>query len=747
MAKAATTVDKAAEARRWKKELQLAGKREKDWRSDSEKIVKRYRGEEKKRNRFNVLWANTQILRPAIYNARPNPDVRRRFRDADPIGKAVSEVLERSLSVFVDGDETDDALKNDVLDGLLCGRGVSRIRYIPKISSVPPKAQPDKDADGDKSSDEEPEEELESETVCMEHVDWEDFRHGYGRVWAEVPSEFFRHKMTRPEALKIFNANDIAKVKFTAPVVESMRQGASEQAGETHKVAEFWETWDKLGNRVFFLHEDLDHLLFPKDNEDGEPPLEFDGFFPNPRPLAIVENTSSLLPIPMFHLYEDQANQMDILSGRIDKIVKTMRLRGIYDGRITEMADILSGDDNDMVPVQNAQQWTNGGKDSIANAMAFVPVEKNAEILQALYEARDRQKAAIDELLGISDIMRGATDPDETLGAQNLKSNYGSVRLQRMQKEVQRYARDLLRLGAAAMSQKFSPETFESMTELKFPTAAQKAAMVAQFHMQQQQAMQPPPMPQPPGGTLPGGTLPPGAGAVPPGAGAVPPGPLPPPMPPPGPPMDPALLKVPSWDDILGVMRSEKMRQYRIDVETDSTIAGTLSSDMSGLSQVLKSVSDTITGLAPMVSDGALPIDAAKELVMAVIRRARLGMAVEDAFDKMQAPKPPQDPNAGKAQAAVAQTQAKAQADIQVAKLKADLDAHVAQVEQQAQAQQNAQEQALEEQRSARKQDFEMMQAKLDAAVKIIVATISATKAADSAVQPAADREANTAIQ
>src|SRR5579859_6377635 len=138
----------SGDARRWKKELQLAKKRERDWFTDAEKIVARYRGEEKKRNRFNVLWSNTEILRPAIYNSRPNPDVRRRFRDADPVGKAVSEVLERALSVFVDLDDTDDSIKNDVLDSLLVGRGVSRIRYVPTIvENAPARAKTDPDGD------------------------------------------------------------------------------------------------------------------------------------------------------------------------------------------------------------------------------------------------------------------------------------------------------------------------------------------------------------------------------------------------------------------------------------------------------------------------------------------------------------------------------------------------------------------------------------------------------------------------
>ena len=751
---AAPATAETKEARRWKRELQLSKKREKDWVVEAEKILKRYRGEEKKRNKFNVLWSTTEILRPAIYNSRPNPDVRRRFRDSDPVGKAVSEVLERAESVFVDGDDFDDALKNDVLDSILVARGLSRIRYIPKIATNPTDAKDrTRDDGGDATDDGEPkaadqaiakttdelppDEELESETVALEHVDWKDFRHGFGRVWAEVPWVGFRHKLSRPDAEEKFGKDAVSKVKFTVAEEEEDRKQA-EQVGETQKVAEFWEIWDKLTERVFFLQDELDVLLFPTDNEEGEPPLEFDGFFPCPKPLLLVENTGSLLPIPMFRLVEDQLNQLDKISGRIDKIVNTMRLRGAYDARMEEMADILSSDDNEMVPIKNAQQWSDGGLDK---AVTWMPVEKNAEILEALYAARDKQKSIIDELLGISDIIRGATDPQETLGAQQLKSNYGSLRIQAKQKEVQRYAKDILRLAAGAMAQKFSQQTFEQMTELKFPTAQQKAMMIQMFQRQQQAAMMPmsggaAPV-QAPSGAPPTPQISPPTGI---GATAAPPGGTPPPGLPQGPPIDPALLKVPTWEDIFAVMRSDKLRQYKIDVETDSTIAGTLSSDMQGLSQVLTAVSQAMTELAPMVQQGVLPVDAAKEIIMAVIRRSRLGMAVEDAFDKLQAPKPPPDPNAGKAQAAIAQTQEKAKADIQVAQIKAQLDAHVAQVEQQAQAQQNAQEQALEQQRAAHKEAFDTMQAKLDAFVKIIVATISATKQPDTAVQPIADR-------
>lgn len=692
------------DAARWKKELNLAEKREKDWLKEADKIVKRYRGQDKKKNRYNVLWATTETLRPSIYNSKPSPDVRRRFRDNDPLGKAVGETLERTLFVMFDSDEPDSAIRNDLLDSLLGGRGVSRIRYVPKLAPTgktapaEPVRRSDDPEDGmGGSQPHEPSEgsyeQVEYEQTVLEHVDYRDYREGYGRTWEEVPWVSFRHKMIRPDAEKMFGKEALQGLEFTQPNNDDPKQ-PTDQVGETQKIAEFWEIWDKLGEKVFFVQEKLEKLLFPKDNPDGSPPLEFEGFFPCPQPLAMVEDTGSRLPVPPFRLYEEQANELDQISVRIDRIVKVCRLRGIYDSKIPEISDLLTGDDNELTPVQNAQQWSNG----LDGAIAWMPVDQLKAVLEALYEARERQKQIIDELTGISDIVRGATDPNETASAQQLKSNYHSIRLSRMQGEVKRYVKDLMRLASQIMSSKFSAETFAAMTDLKFPTAQQKALMQAQF-AQVQQSGQPPP------------------------------------------PNLVTALQVPTWEQILDMMHRPAMRQFRVDVETDSTIAATLDSDMSALSNLMKAISQLLTELAPLVQAQALPVDAAKEIVMAVIRRARLGMAVEDAFDKMQMPKPPPDKEQAKAAADVQKVQAQGQTQIEVAKIKAQLDAYVADQQQRAQAQQNAQEQALEAQRTEQKQRFELFESKLDAAVKILVAQINATKAIDPDAGPVAERD------
>jgi len=663
-----------AEKRMWWKELQLCERREKTWRDKADKVVKRYRGEEKRKNRFNVLWANTETLRPAVYNSRPNPDVRRRFRDTDPVGKAVSELLERSLMVMVDYECTDQALKNDVLDGLLVGRGVSRIRYIPSLKRVgktigDPATEPDegsgREPDERKTPDDpdvldsgEEQEEVEYEQVLPEHVSWKDIRFGYARTWDEMPHLFFRHKLTRPDAEKKFDKGDLKGVKFAVP--QRDENSDREDANETEKVAEFWECWDRIGRKVFFLQENVEQLLFPTDNPKGEPPLDLSGFFPIPEPLRMVENTDSFEPIIPFTLYEQQADELDDITGRINKIVKAMRLRGIYDSKLTELSDLMSNDDNELTPVQSAQAYIDGG--GLEKAIAWFPIEQAAAVLTGLYEARDRQKAIIDELTGISDIVRGATDPDETRGAQELKQNNYSVRLSRMQKEVQRYARDLLRLASEVMAEKFAPQTFTEMTELQFPTQQQKLQAQHQTQTQAalaQQSGQPPPPPNP-------------------------------------------ALQLPSWEEITEVMHSDGLRRFKVDVETDSTIAATLNSDMSGMAEVLKGIGELLQLVGPLVSNGSLPIDAAKELIMATVRRARMGTVVEDAFDKMKPPAPPGPPKE------VQVAQVKGQSDKELAQIKAQTDVQVAQAEQAAQAQSRQAELQMETQKAQMEAQIEL---------------------------------------
>lgn len=581
-----------ADARYWKREIEAAGRRERDYRDEGETIYKIYRGKNRKKNSFNILWANTEILRPSIFNSTPQPDVRRRFRDNDPLGKAVSEVLERSLEVNMDSCPFDEVIEQDVLDALLPGRGVTRIRYTPSMRDEPAPKVTVKSEDAPT-----PTQSLEYEQVAVEHVDWLDYRQGYGRTWPEVEWVAFRHQLTEGDSEEKFGEEITKQIEFAQIKEDEDKKAKAEDNSTDRKVAEFWEVWDRAKKRVFFLNiAYTKSLLFPVDSPKGEPPLDLEGFFPCVEPLRIVEDPSSQMPTPMYQLYKQQAEELDLISARIDIITKALRVRGVYDATLGELDQLFAAGDNKMIPSSKAAMWIQNG--GIEKAIWWMPIDKAAMVLKELYVARDACKNTIYELTGISDILRGATNPNETLGAQEIKANYATVRLKRMQRIVERHVRNLVRLMSEVIGNKFEQATLVSSTGLQYLTKEQKAAKMVEAQMVSAKGQPVPPQ------------------------------------------LQEQLMK-PTWEEIIGVLRSDAMRCYRVDVETDSTIAATMEADMTGLREVIGGITEFWAGVGPAVEAGAVPIEVVKEITMVIARRAKMGLSIEDALDKLQQPKGP----------------------------------------------------------------------------------------------------------
>lgn len=328
-------------------------------------------------------------------------------------------------------------------------------------------------------------------------------------------------------------------------------------------------------------------------------PLQLTGFFPIPRPVYAIQNSRTLVPAPLYRMYAEQAKELDRISGRINVVTKALRLRGAYIANIAELKDIIEGDDRSMIPITNISEIAAAG--GLDKAIWIMPTEKLIGVLRGLYEAREQAKQVIYEIGGLSDILRGATDANETATAQRIKNQWGSVRIRKLQREAQRMVRDLMRLKAEVICQTFGPETLAAQTNVQLPTGEQKAQ--AQMLAQQAQAMQQPIDPQ-----------------------------------------AQQMLSLPSWDEVMQVMRSDALRTYRVDVETDSTVADTMDPELSGITEVVRSLGEVFNGAAQGMQAGIIPVEVPKEISLAIVRRARMGMAVEDAIEKIEAPQAPPSP-------------------------------------------------------------------------------------------------------
>lgn len=481
--------------KRWNLELSIAGRLEKEWVKTGESIVERYRGTKQKKNSFNILWSNTETLSQSIYNTLPKPDVRRRYRDADPVAKVVSDVLERAIDYSMDVYDFDQVLRLDVADMLLPGRGVSRVKYVPDFADIEADAS---QAEDPKAEAVEPAQKLVDERVVCEHVHWKDFRHGPGKTWDEVRWVAFRHKMSKVAGVEMFGAifNQVTLDAVADEEVKKEEKGV----GALFKTAEVWEIWDKDDKTVTFIATTYKQAPL-KVTPD---PLELDGFFPNPRPLFAILDAESLIPAPLYEKYKQQAEELDRISSRINNLTEALKVRGVYNSVLTEIAKMQDAGDNELIGATNVQALGESG--GLEKNIWMMPIEAAAKVIQVLNVQRDACKAVIYEITGIADIMRGASDARETLGAQQIKTQWGTQRLKKMQAEFQRYARDIIRLKCQIIANKFQVETIMAMTGIKlFKTEAerqqvqQQAAQFQQFQQvqqAQQQAQQPPAPPQ-----------------------------------------------------------------------------------------------------------------------------------------------------------------------------------------------------------------------------------------------------------
>jgi len=650
----------------WIGELDQARTREKDFRKEGTRLVSLYEGEKKEAYQFNILYSNTETLAPALYNSVPRPVVQRRFKDADPLGAQAAKAGQRVLEYLIDDGMADYAtfdelMKSSVLEALVPGRGVTRFKYDAKIEQVRNQAAADAAEEAGTAPEDEDDvigepvaasqERVTYETVCGEEVPWDRFLHGYAKKWKDVPWVAYEHFMTKEELEQNFGPMG-ARVPVAQLEVESDDTGAAQRQPEAMKgvkVAVVYEIWDKVTRTVLFItpnYKDMPLKHVPD-------PLGLSGFFNCPKPLGFLAKISTLVPVALYTLYKEQAKELNRVTTRINKIVAALKVRGMYDSTVQGLEKVLEADDNVLIPAENVAALLANGN-ALEKAIWLVPIEKLIAVLQQLYLQRNQVKQVIYEITGIADIMRGSSQASETLGGQELKNQWGTLRLKRLQKEVARYARDCLRIVLEIAVSKLSPETIQGMTGLPYPTGAQKqqAQMVGQQF--QQMGQQPPPE------------------------------------------VAQQLQQItsqPSWDEILGLLQNDLQRSYRIDIETNSTVDAEATEDKQNIAELLNAISQFLNGVSPLVQSGSMPFEVASGMLLAIVRRFRFGPELEDQLKEMKAPPPP--PPDPKVQADAAN----AQADLQMKQM----DMQQKQLEIQARQQEMQMEAAFKQQEHAMK--------------------------------------------
>jgi hypothetical protein len=456
---------KGKSSKAWLDAIVQAEKAFDDYQSKADNIDKAYANLEKLANdsrdrQFQLFWANIQVIGPSIYSRPPVPVVVPRFKERRPLPRTASELLERCTTVAFEKGGIDATMIQIRDDLTILARGAAWLRY---------------EAKGENGSL--------LEKVCIEHVDRKDFLHDPARKWEEVDWTSKRSWMDRKAMRKRFfkTSGDAYKTASFSVLKEDKDNSASNNKLK----AGVWEIWCKSENRVYWVTEGVDVCL-----DEDKPHLTLEGFFPCPKPAYSTVQRRSLVPVPDMTFYKDQLEEINELTARISALAGAVRVRGFYPAGSGEIGDAIeaalkaTSDNQIMVPISN---WAAFGNSGAKDMIVWLPIDMIVTTIKELVALRKELIDDVYQITGISDIMRGSTEASETLGAQQLKSQYGSVRIRDRQGELVRVALDITRIAAEIMAENFQPQTLLDMSQMELPTDADIKKQIDALKAQAQQ--------------------------------------------------------------------------------------------------------------------------------------------------------------------------------------------------------------------------------------------------------------------
>jgi len=435
----------------WQTTIRLARKGREKWEKTAEKLTRIYSahgaGEHERlvdnKQPFHIFHSNVQTLQPAVYMQPPKPVVERRFKDADPVGRVASQALERALQTSLEQDDFDPAMEMACDDWLIRGMGQCREVFKGVIGSR-------EDSQGT----------FDDVLAGSSRTNWvhfKDFLYPNVRAWEDIVGKRwvgFQALMTRDELDERFKGK--AKLVTLDATSEDVNNDEHARDKEPFKQATIYEIWDAKSRKVYWLPKQQTGTDF-LDVEDD--PLGLENFFPCPRPLMATLDNETLYPTADYIFYSDLAERLNLISAKIECLTEALKVAGCYDASCEEVAKLLdSAAENELIAVKNWPMLMDKG--GLQGVIVWMPLKEIIVTLEQLYLAEDRTLERTFTQSGVSEVMRGQGDPRATATQRNQEMRFASGRLKRKRKQIDRFARDLLRIKAEILCEKLPPQAF-----------------------------------------------------------------------------------------------------------------------------------------------------------------------------------------------------------------------------------------------------------------------------------------------
>ena len=379
--------------------------------------------------RANIFYANVNTLKESLFNSLPSADVSQLHKgDSDDVARVAGLIMQRGLDYEIQcADDFKGAVRAAILDRLVPGIGQVKLRF-------------------EMETDEQGAPLAGTEQIFVDQIYWEDFIYQPARNWASVKWIGFKNPMTKSEIVARWGEDAMSKVQTDKSDLTDL---TPKQITENKYLV--YEIWDKEKRQVLWVCKGCDEPL-----EVKEDPYGLKDFFPCPPPLLANPTTTALLPVTDYHIAQDQYNQLDVLYARIAMIITAIKVAGLYDASSSEIGNMLQGQENKLVPVENWAMFVERG--GAGGGIQWYPVEQVVTVLQQLQQQYEAVKSTLQEITGMADIVRGASNQYETAAAQTIKAQFASVRMNGYQRDVAEFVTGMLNIMGEMMVQLYSDE-------------------------------------------------------------------------------------------------------------------------------------------------------------------------------------------------------------------------------------------------------------------------------------------------
>jgi len=512
----------------WKQQIESAKSSFETYFKNAETCEKEYSAKDKN---YNIFYSNVQTLDANLCLANPKPDIQRRFlkqMEAQKIKSnayaEVAKILSSSVEYISDISDVDSIIKKDVHNCSVVGRGIVWVDYYPHIVT---------NADG--------KEEVISREIRLDSLKYDEYLCSTAESEKDVWWKARRHLLTRKDIYDRFG--------YSAGDFE-LQFKPYDKNETVLKRGEVWEIWDKNSKkRIFLLMNHQNHELL----EEKDDPYKLECFFPCDEICFVTEN-NSVIPVPEYLVYKKQADLLETVSKKIALISDEIKYVVISGSQDKSVADKIGRASNgSFITIQSNDVTAN-----IAQMLTTLPVESATNMIEYLNGLKDRIRQNIYDITGISDLMRGASDPRETAKAQQIKGLFGSLRFQARQTAVQQHRKRIYRIIAEIIAEHYDKDTLSEMTGTYLPDIEEKARMEAEI-----KNVAPENVPE---------DLIQRYNEV---------------------------VNLPTWGDVIQILRSDRLRNYTVDIETTATAFD----DHESQTEAIDKITQTYITMAKMASE------------------------------------------------------------------------------------------------------------------------------------------------